>query len=1191
MTDGSRASINLFKASLFAVTAVGFKNSPPCGGIEGDPGGMSPWLDMSGATSPSPAFPPFSQPRMAAPSPLSFFSNQANVPEEATGITPQDSHTCVCKRRCQLVLCLGRKHRCNPLQNLDCPLAFAVVKLLKNSRTEDSDLVDKLGNAGEDAQATPEEPRTVADTPNTDGCPVRAAEAVLVIFKGKFATLVLNGIASLEDALILEGLRCRPFFRPGKREDLYSWASECLHQLRTGQSGGGEIADPVLRHVCTTHYLTMADVYDDAKITIQPQSPSGLPAFSLSAPELVTCSAFPSSLPLPDWLVTRNAQAARSIFASRVLKRSSDLRKSQDGAASSASLDDNIGVASSPGSPRHSRRTTSPSGDSKTGGRSASASCVPLDRGDAETAREGKRTNGQASNARGSGAREGAADYEYVYTDLASLQANRGTNLYGIVWEVGKALMPQPSGKTQPAPPIFLMNVAIFDETVKFDVGRDTAPGGSAEEFSLALKAKGCPADIPCMSCGDIVRVHRSNVGMKFEHDRNYVNLSSVVGVTSARVWPIQGIEEDPTAENGVVVGKAEATTHFSEEDVLRIRALRYHAQQLLQDNHLFTTQYYKPLAALQRCSSGPMMREVYGDLIVRVVKSSMTSCCRLLDLGEPEGLFFDFSWVRGDSSCPALRQFDSELSAYLLLIEDASLPGGHVAVVNLSSASAEQLFVSENPIKEGQWLRLRNFKWSSFRLHDTLFGRIYFCVQPSRSDLARITRLPHFALDALRAQRDLDLALQALVDEEDKRDADAQVHAQTHADAHGGRTHAGTHALTHADVQPWEERREEVTDTREEQQGIETRERAAPSGPGEEHPEESLLPVGALPSRFEFFVPKELLDRHPSVSVYKCLDPLLASSRRISSPSPRRMRTGPFLLKEMHVIDVGPRSHSASVDLHNYRTWLTVQCLICRSSRPLEASEPEGGDARDSFLSRRRGRGRPVARTEREHATPDEALWCPTCRHRDAAMLLVMYDFRLVLADAHGTHLIVDLKDAVGSRFSCVSERGISPFFAATDSGARELLLSVLRGLVDSQEGAREEEHLDGGEETEEGHRRGSRQRRRKVSASREEEREEAREAATSSSEEEGEVQTQSLVGRKYMRQRSLRAGLDGRRDTEEKATEMASAESGLREKRRKTNLGPGRHELLVVRRPLRDDEDTAAPVWVVIGADIRGA
>ncbi|EPT27336.1 hypothetical protein TGME49_228460 [Toxoplasma gondii ME49] len=1191
MTDGSRASINLSKTSVSAVAAVGCQNSPPCGGIEGHREGMAPWLDVRGATFPSPLFPLFSEPRMEAPSPLSFFSNQTNVPEEATGITPQDSHTCVCKKRCQLVLCLGRKHRCNPLQNLDCPLAFAVVKLLKNGRTEDSDLVDKLGYAGEDAHATAEEPRTVTDTPQTDGCPIRTAEAVLVIFKGKFATLVLNGIASLEDALILEGLRCRPFFRPGKREDLYSWASECLHQLRMGQSGGEEVADPVLRHVCTTHYLTMADVYDDAKITIQPQSPSGLPAFSLSAPELVTCSAFPSSLPLPDWLVTRNAQAARSIFASRVLKRSSDLRKSQDCAASSASLDDNLGATSSPGSPRRSRRTTGPSRDSKTGGRSASASCVPLEReGDAETAREGKRTSGQASGARGSGAREGAADNEYVYTDLASLQANRGTNLYGIVWEVGKALMPQPSGKSQPAPPIFLMNVAIFDETVKFDVGRDTAPGGSSEEFSLALKAKGCPADIPCMSCGDIVRVHRSNVGMKLEHDRNYVNLSSVVGVTSARVWPIQGIEEDPTAENGVVVGKAEATTHFSEEDVCRIRALRYYAQQLLQDNHLFTTQYYKPLAELQRCSSGPMMREVYGDLIVRVVKSSMTSCCRLLDLGEPEGLFSDFSWVRGDSSCPALRQFDSELSAYLLLIEDASLPGGLVAVVNLSSASAEQLFVSENPIKEGQWLRLRNFKWSSFRLHDTLYGRIYFCVQPSRSDLARITRLPHFALDALRAQRDLDLALQVLVEEEDKRDADAQVHAQTHADAHGGRTQADVQRVARIE-HPWEERREKVTDARDEQQGVETTcERAAPSGQGEEHPEESLLPVGALPCRFEFFVPKELLDRHPSVSVYKCLDPLLASSRRTTSPSPRRMRTGPFLLKEMHVIDVGPRSHSASVDLQNPRTWLTVQCLICRSSRPLEASEPDGGDARDSFLSSGRGRGRPVARAEREHATPDEPLWCPTCRHRDAAMLLVMYDFRLVLADAHGTHLIVDLKDAVGSRFSCVSAQGISPLFAATDSGARELLRSVLRGLVDSQEGV-EEEHQGGGEETEEGHRRGSRQRRRKVSARREEEREETKEAATSSSEEEGEVQTQSLVGRKYMRQRSLRAGLGGRRDAEEKANEMASAESGVREKRRKTNLGPGRHELLVVRRPLRDDEDTAAPVWVVIGADIREA
>ncbi|CBZ54068.1 conserved hypothetical protein [Neospora caninum Liverpool] len=1120
---------------------------------------------------------------MTAPSPLPLISSQAHIAEEGTGITSQDLHTCVCRKHCQLALCLGRKHRCNPLQNLDCPLAFAVVKVLKDKRTEGAHQVDEVGKVDEDAQDREKEPRTLTDTPQSGVCPVRDAEAVLVIFKGKFASLVLNGIASVEDTLVLEGLRCRPFFRPGRREDLYSWAAECLNQLRTGQPGGDGASDPLLR-VCTTHYLTLADVYDDAKITIQPQSAPALPAFSLSAPELVTCSAFPSSLPLPDWLVARNAQTLRSIFASRVLKRSDELKRSLQGCASSSCVDENQeGPASTPGSPssRRAPRTTSPSRDSKTAGRSSSA--VPSERetgaGEGERPREARRTAAQASSARASG-REGATESDYVYTDLASLQANRGTNLYGIVWEVGKALMPQPGGKSQTTPSIFLMNVAIFDETVKFDVGRDTAPGGSSEEFSLAtdsrisffariasrlptvvrppsipnapaapcidgarpgvsdvvmgslfclsacpydsvlsrlkLKTKGCPADIPCMSCGDIVRVHRTNVSLPFL---------------------------------------------------------------------VFTTQYYKPLAALQRCNGGPMMREVYGDLIVRVVKSSMTSCCRLLDLGEPDALISDFSWLRGDSSCSELRQFDSELSAYLLLIEDGSLPGGHVAVVNLSSASAEQLFVSETPIQEGQWLRLRNFKWSSFRLHDVLFGRIYFCVQPSRSDLARITRLPHFARDAVHAQHALDTALQTIVgEEEENRETVSSGESTDIPPGHGGGELG--------EERPAPESEEVAT---AQPAAVETvEERVEEPGLAEAQTEESRLPLGALPARFEFYVPKELLDSHQSVSVYKHLDPLLAFSRRTSaSAPPRRMRSGPFLLREMHVLGVEPRrGEGVDVDLQNPQAWLEIQCLLCRTSRRLDAPELDGDASSSRPASRKKNRGKKALRAECKNGNdPSALLWCPTCRHGDAAMLVVMYDFRLVLADAHGTHLVVELKDAVGARFSCVSERGISPFFAATDSGAQALVRSVLRGLLDGEEEGERDESPRGGRETEAGQSAG----RDGGAGAEEEETEEVNEGASSSSEEEGEVQTQSLVGRKYMRQRSLKT-LARSGPAQGKAREESRKVSGFPEKRKKRELGPGRHELLVVRRPRdegrgrdREEDESASPVWVVLGADIR--
>lgn len=143
-----------------------------------------------------------------------------------------------------------------------------------------------------------------------------------------------------------------------------------------------------------------------------------------------------------------------------------------------------------------------------------------------------------------------------------------------------------------------------------------------------------------------------------------------------------------------------------------------------------------------------------------------MGPCCRIIDLDEPEPIFSDYGWLRGDAGVAGSHQFDSELSAYLLLVEDASVPGGHIAVVNLSEPTCEQLFAAENAIREGQWLRLRNFRWSRFRLEDSMLGRIYECIQPSRSDLARITRLPHVSLDAMVAQQELEHALQGLVEE-----------------------------------------------------------------------------------------------------------------------------------------------------------------------------------------------------------------------------------------------------------------------------------------------------------------------------------------------------------------------------------------------------------------------------------------
>ncbi|PFH34961.1 hypothetical protein BESB_058480 [Besnoitia besnoiti] len=583
----NRLSYSPFPSVSSSWTSLG----APCGGrAGGDPGGgVSQWLDMTCAAFASSSFPSFALTRVLARTPSAVSSSHVNPVDGNASVTPQDLHACVGSRRCQIALCLGKKQRCNPLQNLDCPIAFAVVKLLKEGR-RDRPAAGPETQGGEDVTRE----SLAEETPGSamqrsSPCPTETADAALVIFKGKFATLVLNGIVTVEDVLVMEGLRCRPFFRPGRKEDLYSWAAESLHQLRASQTwGGGEETDPALRRVCVTHYLTLSDVYDDAKITVRPFAPSSaaLPAFTLSAPELVTCCAFPASLPLPDWLLARNAQAPRSIFAARVLRRSNELKRARARAAGSRPPQGEPG-----------------GGEGECGGREGLG---------------GGRREGGAQTAAPRGAREGAAEAEYVYTDLANLQANRGTNLYGVVWEVAKALMPQAGGKSQTGPAVFLMNVAIFDETVKFDLGRDTAPGGASEEFSLALKAKGCPGDIPCMSCGDIVRVHRANTGMKFEHDRNFVNLSSIIGVTSARVWPLEDADSDPCADNGFVVG-AEVTTHFTEDDACRIRALRYHAQQLLQDNQLFTTQYYKPLAVLQRCSSGPLMREVYGDLIVRL--------------------------------------------------------------------------------------------------------------------------------------------------------------------------------------------------------------------------------------------------------------------------------------------------------------------------------------------------------------------------------------------------------------------------------------------------------------------------------------------------------------------------------------------------------------------------------------------
>ncbi|PFH34960.1 hypothetical protein BESB_058470 [Besnoitia besnoiti] len=629
--------------------------------------------------------------------------------------------------------------------------------------------------------------------------------------------------------------------------------------------------------------------------------------------------------------------------------------------------------------------------------------------------------------------------------------------------------------------------------------------------------------------------------------------------------------------------------------------------------------------------------------------------------LGESESLFSEFAWVRGDSTAPESRQFDAELSAYLLLVEDASLPGGHVAVANLSSASAEHLFASENAIREGDWLRLRNFKWGATRLHDPLFGRIYFSVQPSRSDLARITRLPPFALDAVRAQQELDRALQALMeDDEIPRDASdpkrtrelPPAESEGEADtARRRRTAAERNPRAGLEAAP--EREEEI----EECAAAEAPEEAA--GRDEAEDDSSPLSGGCAPhTRFELFVPQELLDAHGSrVPVYERIDSLVASSSRPAS-SARRSREGPFLLKAMHVLGLcaAPLAAEASlesgatVDIADPRTWVVVQCLLCRTSRRLSARRPRPPGGEDATGRRaaaaraahhgRNARGKraaqEAARRSDEETTDDheEVLWCPTCKHRDSAMLVVMYDFHLHLADANGTSLVVQVKDAVGRRFRCASERGISPFFAATDRGAQELLQAVLRGLVSEAE---QEEESSRPRERKRGLSSPQKRRGRASASSADGAKDDAEADAeadaaggaksdqeggdgayligssSSSEEEEGEIQTQSLVGRKYMRRRKhLKAGLAGSRGgeacsgpsapSEQENSKQSHAPRAHREREEEENQkkkrGLGRHDLLVVRRWAEEAaesdrvfENSGAATWVVTGAEIRRA
>lgn len=75
-------------------------------------------------------------------------------------------------------------------------------------------------------------------------------------------------VCLLQDDLAIEGLRCRPFFRPGQKEDLYSWARAALVRMReaTGDGSSPEWASSFLDDVCLTHYFTLSDVYDDAKV-------------------------------------------------------------------------------------------------------------------------------------------------------------------------------------------------------------------------------------------------------------------------------------------------------------------------------------------------------------------------------------------------------------------------------------------------------------------------------------------------------------------------------------------------------------------------------------------------------------------------------------------------------------------------------------------------------------------------------------------------------------------------------------------------------------------------------------------------------------------------------------------------------------------------------------------------------------
>ncbi|CEM02338.1 unnamed protein product [Vitrella brassicaformis CCMP3155] len=311
----------------------------------------------------------------------------------------------------------------------------------------------------------------------------------------------------------------------------------------------------------------------------------------------------------------------------------------------------------------------------------------------------------------GGGARAAKAR-KYYYQQLAQLNERAESNLYGVVWENSNKPQRPSSGN------VAFYNVLLVDESTGIPTAQ---PQPEKPIHSLQLTCD-TPDQLPFLTAGDIVRVHRTRPLFKNVLGQRYMNLQFDNWKTSVRYWTGDAAST-PTQANAGIVGSRQIKTTFEQDDETTIQQLKKWAHDHMENNAVYSSRYVKSLSDVLHNTT-----DKYFDVIARVYEVRFAPPLpRVMPNGVVEQPMTD---AHGRH-------------AFRLIVEDGTTTD-RFHVSGVSEDTAAFLMSEPGALQPFDWIRLRNIFLMDEKLKDEAGQELHLL----HANHERVTRLPLWCKD-----------------------------------------------------------------------------------------------------------------------------------------------------------------------------------------------------------------------------------------------------------------------------------------------------------------------------------------------------------------------------------------------------------------------------------------------------------